>query len=99
MFSFVTDLVVGIFDFILDVFMFRRMREHRGRRERHVVEDAQAMASFDLITVTYITLTSVGVMLLLKLVLGLSTGLSIGIGIVVGVIWAVWRYMKMVNEP
>jgi len=99
MLSFVIDLVVGVFDFFLDVFTFRRLREHRGHRERSFGEDAQAVASFDLMAMGFICLVAVGLILALKFLFGLPLGLSIGIGVAVGVIWAVWRYMRMVNEP
>lgn len=98
MFSFLIDLLVGVFDFVLDVFTLRRLREHRGHSRRAVSDDAQAMVSFDFITVAYIGAASAVVMLSLKFLLGLSTGLSVGIGLAAGVVWGLWRYMQMVNE-
>ena len=98
MFSVLTDLIVGIFDFIADVFLFRGQRSKRGHSPRSYAEDAQDIARFDLFTVTCIGLVSVGLMFLLKFVFAFSTGWSVGVGIAVGTIWGVWRYMKMVNE-
>lgn len=98
MFNLLTDLVVGIFEFIVDVVLFRRQRRQRGHRERAFSEDAGEIARFDIVTLTYIGLVSVALMLCLSFVAGVSVGWSVGVGIAVGVVWGVWRYMQWVNR-
>lgn len=98
MWSFLADLFVGVFDFVLDVFVFRGQRRKHGRRERSVAEDSFEVARFDFVTMTFIALVCVGLMLLLAHGVGLSAGWSIGIGLAVGAVWVVWRYMQMVHE-
>ncbi|WP_198087170.1 hypothetical protein [Variovorax sp. E3] len=98
MWSILADLFVGIFDFVLDVFLFRGLRRKHGRRDRSVAEDAFEVARFDFVTMTFIALVCVGLMLLLTHGVGLSVGWSVGIGIAVGAVWGVWRYFRLVRE-
>lgn len=99
MFSLLADFVVGIFEFILDVVLFRRQRRKRGHSDRTFSEDAHEIARFDLITLTYIGIASVALMLFLSLIAGVPAGWSVAVGIAVGVVWGVWRYMQLVNRP
>jgi uncharacterized membrane protein len=98
MWSILADLFVGIFDFVLDVFLFRGLRRKHGRRDRSVAEDSFEVARFDFVTMTFIALVCVGLMLLLTHGVGLSVGWSVGIGIAVGAVWGVWRYLRLVRE-
>lgn len=98
MWSILADLFVGIFDFVLDVFLFRGLRRKHGRRDRSVAEDTFEVARFDFVTMTFIALVCVGLMLLLTHGVGLSVGWSVGIGIAVGAVWGVWRYLRLVRE-
>lgn len=98
MWSILTDLVVGIFDFVLDVLLFRSVRDKRGHRRRSVTEDSFEVARFDFVTLTFIALVSVGLMLLLALAFDVPAGWSVGIGVTVGAIWGVWRYAQLVRE-
>lgn len=97
MFSLLTDVVVGIFEFIVDVVLFRRQRGQRGHSERTFSEDAREIAHFDLFTLTRIGLASGALMLFLNFVLGVSLGWSVAVGVAVGVVWGVWRYMQLVD--
>ncbi len=99
MLSFLADLFIGIFDFVLDVLLFRGQRRKHGRRERSVAEDTFEVARFDFGTMLFIGLVSAGLMLLLAVGLGLPVGWSVGIGIAVGVVWGFWRYSQLVREP
>lgn len=99
MFSMLTDFVVGIFEFIVDVVLFRGQRRKRGRSDRAFSEDAQEIARFDLITLTYIGLASVALIFFLSFIAGVPVGWSVVVGIAVGVVWGVWRYMQLVNRP
>jgi len=99
MFSLLTDFVVGIFEFVVDVVLFRRQRRKRGHSNRAFSEDAKELARLDLITLTYIGLASVALMLFLSFIAGVPVGWSIAVGIAVGVVWGVWRYMQLVNRP
>ncbi|WP_395316690.1 hypothetical protein [Variovorax sp. UC74_104] len=99
MFSLLTDFVVGIFEFIVDVVLFRRQRRKRGHSNRAFSEDAKELARLDLITLTYIGLASVALMLFLSFIAGVPVGWSVAVGIAVGVVWGVWRYMQLVNRP
>lgn len=99
MLSFLADFFIGIFDFVLDVLLFRRQRSQHGRRDRGVVEDSFEVARFDFGTMAFIALVSVGLMLLLAFGLGVPVGWSVGIGIAVGAVWGVWRYSRWVREP
>ncbi|MEJ1130406.1 hypothetical protein V9L20_22740 [Variovorax sp. CCNWLW225] len=99
MFSLLTDVVVGIFEFIVDVVLFRGQRRKRDHGDRAVSEDASEIARFDLITLTYISLASVALMFFLSFIAGVSVGWSVAVGIAVGVVWGVWRYMQLVNSP
>ena len=98
MFNVLTDVVVGLFEFIVDVVLFRRQRRKRGSSERAFSEDAGEIARFDIVTLTSIGLASVALMLFLNFVVGVSVGWSVGVGVGVGVVWGVWRYMQMVNS-
>lgn len=98
MWSILADLFVGIFDFVLDVFLFRGLRRKHGRRDRSAAEDSFEVARFDFVTMTFIALVSVGLMLLLAHGVGLSAGWSVGIGVAVGAVWGVWRYLRLVRE-
>lgn len=60
MWSILADLVVGIFDFALDVLLFRGLRRKHGQRNRSVAEDTVEVARFDFVTLTFIALVSVG---------------------------------------
>lgn len=97
MFNVLTDIVVGIFEFIVDVVLFRRQRRKRGHGDRAFSEDAGEIARFDIVTLTYIGLVSVALMFLLSFVAGVSVGWSIAVGVVVGVVWGVWRYMRLID--
>lgn len=99
MFSFLVDIVVGIFDFIVDVLLFRSQRERRGSRRRSVAEDSLAVAHFDFVTLLVIFLVSAELMLLLALAFDVPVGWSIAIGLAVGVVWALWRYARLLREP
>ncbi|MGJ7541914.1 hypothetical protein [Variovorax sp. LT1R16] len=98
MFNVLTDVVVGIFEFIVDVVLLRRQRRKRGHSDRAFSEDARAVAHFDLFTLTYIIFVSVALMLFLSFVAGVSVGRSIAVGVAVGVVWGVWQYMQLVNR-
>lgn len=97
MFNVLTDVVVGLFEFIVDVVLFRRQRRKRGHSERACSEDAGEIVRFDLVTLTSIGLASVALMLFLSFVIGVSVGWSVGVGVAVGGVWGVWRYMQMVD--
>lgn len=98
MWSILADLFIGIFDFVLDVLLFRGLRRKHGRSDRSVAEDTFEVARFDFVTMLFIALVSVGLMLLLAFGFGLPVGWSVGIGITVGAIWGVWRYRQLVLE-
>lgn len=98
MWSILADLVVGIFDFVLDVLLFRGLRRKHGQRNRSVAEDTVEVARFDFVTLTFIALASVGLMLILALGFDVPAGWSVGIGITVGAIWGLWRYAQLVRE-
>ncbi|BEP67537.1 MULTISPECIES: hypothetical protein [Variovorax] len=98
MWSILADLVVGIFDFVLDVLLFRGLRRKHGQRNRSVAEDTIEVARFDFFTLTFIALVSVGLMLILALGFDVPAGWSVGIGITVGAIWGLWRYAQLVRE-
>ncbi|MDH6593249.1 hypothetical protein M2165_003138 [Variovorax sp. TBS-050B] len=99
MFSLLTDFVVAIFEFIVDVVLFRRQRRKRGHSDRAFSDDAHEIARFDLITLTYIGLASVAVMIFLSFIAGVPLGWSIAVSIAVGVAWGVWQYMRLVDRP
>ncbi|MDP9880545.1 hypothetical protein J2W25_004879 [Variovorax boronicumulans] len=98
MWSILADLVVGIFDFVLDVLLFRGLRRKHGQRNRSMTEDSFEVARFDFVTLTFIALVSVGLMLILALGFDVPAGWSVGIGITVGAIWGLWRYAQLVRE-
>ncbi|PBI96215.1 hypothetical protein BKP43_05250 [Variovorax boronicumulans] len=98
MWSILADLVVGIFDFVLDVLLFRGLRRKHGQRNRSVAEDTIEVARFDFVTLTFIALISVGLMLILAIGFDVPAGWSVGIGITVGAIWGLWRYAQLVRE-
>jgi hypothetical protein len=92
MFSFLADIVLGFFEFVADVLLFRSQRRQRGSRERSVAEDSLEVARFDFGTLLLIALVCATLMLLLSFGLGLPVAWSVGIGIAVGVAWGLWRY-------
>ncbi len=98
MFSFLVDIVVGFFEFVVDVLMFRSQRSKRGSRERSVAEDTLAVAHFDFVTLVLISLVSAGLMLLLAFVFGVPVGWSVAIGLAVGVAWGLWRYSRLLRQ-
>ncbi|WP_390345608.1 hypothetical protein ACFJIS_32600 [Variovorax boronicumulans] len=98
MWSILADLVVGIFDFVLDVLLFRGLRRKHGQRHRSVAQDTVEVARFDFVTLTFIALVSVGLMLILAIGFDVPAGWSVGIGITVGAIWGLWRYAQLVRE-
>ncbi|MDZ4358914.1 MAG: hypothetical protein U1B84_21240 [Variovorax sp.] len=98
MWSILADLVVGIFDFVLDVLLFRGVRDKRGHRRRSMTEDSLEVARFDVVTLTFITLVSVGLMLILALAFDVPAGWSVGVGITVCANWGAWRYAQLVRE-
>lgn len=98
MWSILADLVVGIFDFVLDVLLFRGLRRKHGQRNRSMAEDTIEVARFDFVTLTFIALVSVGLMLILALGFDVPAGWSVGIGITFGAIWGLWRYAQLVRE-
>lgn len=97
MLSLLTDFIVGIFEFIVDVVLFRGQRRKRGHSDRAFSEDAREIAHFDLITLTYISLASVALMFFLSFIAGVSVGWSVAVGVAVGVVWGIWRYMQLVK--
>lgn len=97
MFSFLVDIVVGFFEFVVDVLLFRSQRDKRGSRGRSVAEDTLAVAHFDFVTLLLISLVSAGLMLLLAFVVGVPVDWSVAIGIAVGVAWGLWRYSQLVR--
>lgn len=99
MFSFLVDIVVGFFEFVVDVLLFRSQRERRGSRGRSVAEDSLAVAYFDFVTLLLISLISAGLMLLLAFAFGVPVGWSIAIGLAVGVAWGLWRYSRLLRQP
>ncbi|BEP96584.1 hypothetical protein GmRootA79_49680 [Acidovorax sp. A79] len=99
MFSFLVDIVVGFFEFVVDVLLFRSQRDRRGSRERGVAEDTLAVAHFDFVTLVLISLVSAGLMLLLAFAVGVPVGWSVAIGLAVGVAWGLWRYARLLREP
>ncbi len=98
MWSVLTDVLIGIFEFVIDVLLFRGLRSKHGRSKRSVAEDAFEIAHFDFVTITLTTLACFGLILLLVFGLGLPTGWSVGIGITVTAAWLVWRYFQLVRE-
>ncbi|MOA03751.1 hypothetical protein D3C78_1232730 [compost metagenome] len=98
MLSILTDLCIGIFDFMLDVLLLRSLRRKHGSRRRSVTEDAVAVARFDVVTLLPIALVGVGLMLLLAFAGGVPVGWSVGIGTAVGAVWGAWRYAQWVRE-
>lgn len=98
MWSILADLVVGIFDFVLDVLLFRGLRRKHGQRNRSVAEDTVEVARFDFVTLTFIALVSVGLMLILAIGFDVPASWSVGIGITIGAIWGLWRYAQLVRE-
>lgn len=99
MFSTLADIVIGFFEFVVDVLLFRGQRRAQGRRERSALEDTIEVARFDFITLFFIALVSAGLMFVLAFAFGVPAGWSIGIGLAVGTIWGVWRYHRLVREP
>ncbi|WP_432726673.1 hypothetical protein [Variovorax sp. W6] len=98
MWSFLGDLLIGLFDFVADVLLFRGLRRKHGHPERDVAQDALEVARFDFVTTVFIALVCAGLMLLLAFGFGLPASWSVGIGIAVGGIWGVWRYVRLVHE-
>ena len=98
MWSILADLFIGLFDFVLDVLLFRGQRRKRGHRSRGVAEDTFELARFDFVTLLFISLACAALMLLLAFGFGLSAGWSVGIGITVGTVWGVWRYAQLGRE-
>ena len=98
MWSILGDLVIGFFDFVADVLLFRALRRKHGRRDRSVAEDTFEVARFDFVTMVLVALVCAGLMLLLTFGLGLPAGWSVGIGVTVGIIWGVRRYAQLVHE-
>ncbi|CAN7573977.1 hypothetical protein [Acidovorax sp. LjRoot117] len=96
--SIVTDLLSGIAEFIADVFVFRRQRETRGSSKRSVDEDAVAVAHFDLVTMFWIALASLGVTALLIFGTGLPVAWGLGIGIALGVAWGCLRHSQLLRD-
>jgi phosphate/sulfate permease len=98
MWSILADLFIGLFEFVADVFLFRRLRRTHGRQGRSVTEDTLEVARFDFVTLVLIALVSAALMLVLSFGFGVPAGWSVGIGITVGAIWGVWRYRQLVHE-
>lgn len=98
MLSLLADLCIGIFEFMLDVLLLRRLRRKHDRRHRSLAEDGAEVARFDAVTLTPIALVCVALMLLLTFAAGVSVGWSVGIAIAVGAIWGAWRYAQWVRE-
>ncbi|QFZ86954.1 MULTISPECIES: hypothetical protein [Variovorax] len=98
MWSILADLVVGIFDFVLDVLLLRSVRDKRGHRKRSVAEDSLAVARFDFVTLVFIAGVSASLMLLLAFAFDVPTGWSVAIGLTVGAVWGVWRYAQLIRE-
>ncbi|WP_157421988.1 hypothetical protein [Acidovorax sp. Root219] len=99
MFSTLADIVIGFFEFVVDVLLFRGQRRAQGHRERSAVEDTIEVARFDFVTLFFIALVSAGLMFVLAFAFGVPAGWSMGIGLAVGTIWGVWRYHRLVREP
>lgn len=98
MLSFLTDIVVGFFEFVMDVVLFRRQRRHRGRRERSLAEDAADVAHFDFVALVLISTVSAALVLVLAFVVGMPVVWSVAIGIAVGVLWGLWRYSQLLQR-
>ncbi|KQX85332.1 hypothetical protein [Variovorax sp. Root473] len=98
MWSILADLVIGIFDFVLDVLLFRGVRRKRGYRSRNVAKDSLEVARFDFVTLVFIALVSTGLMLLLAFGFDVPAGWSVAIGLTVGAVWGVWRYAQLIRE-
>lgn len=98
MWSILADLCIGLFDFVMDVLLFRALRRKHGRGSRSVAEDTFAVARFDFATMLFIALVCVALMLFLAFGLGFPAAWSAGIGIGAGAIWGVWRYARLVRE-
>lgn len=99
MFSVLADIVIGMFDFVMDVLLFRGQRRARGHRERSTARDTLEVARFDFATLAFIALVCAGLMFLLAFGLGVPVGWSVGIGLTVGAIWGLWKYSHLVREP
>lgn len=96
--SIVTDLLSGIADFAADLFVFRRLRERHGSSTRSVGDDAAAIARFDVGTMLFISLVSMGLTFVLVFGVGVPVAWGLGIGIAVGAVWGGWRYWQLVRE-
>jgi hypothetical protein len=98
MWSVLTDLLIGIFEFVIDVVLFRGLRSKHGSSKRSITEDALEIAYFDFVTITFTALACFALILFLVFGLGLPAGWSVGIGIAVTAAWIVWRYFQLVRE-
>lgn len=98
MLSILADFCIGIFEFVLDVLLLRRLRRKHDRRSRSVAEDGVEVARLDFVTLVLIALVCVALMLLLAFAGGVPVGWSVGIGIAVGALWGAWRYAQLVRE-
>ena len=96
--SIVTDFLIGIFEFIVDILMFRRQRDKKGHATRHMADDAITVAHFDFVTTLWIASVSVGLMFLLIFGFDFPVVWGMGIGIVVGVVWGYWKYWQLTRQ-
>lgn len=96
--SIVTDLLADILAFVADVLLFRRQRGNHGRAARSMEEDAVAVAHFEFFTVLWISLVSVGLMLILIFAFDVPVLWGVGIGTTVGGLWGYRRYSQLLRE-
>ncbi|MBB6579176.1 hypothetical protein HNP33_003286 [Comamonas odontotermitis] len=96
--GFVIDLILGIFDFIVDVLLLRHLRGKAGHAPRSVADDAMAVAHFDYVTLVWIALVSVGLMFVLIFAFNVPVAWGIGIGLVVGAVWGCLKYFQLVRQ-
>ncbi|MEN5182169.1 hypothetical protein ABE501_20705 [Comamonas testosteroni] len=96
--SILIDLILGIFEFIGDVLLFRYLREKEGSRRRSATDDAFVIAHFEFVAMVRIGLVSVGLMFLLIFGLDIPVAWGVGIGLGVGVVWGYRKYVQLTRE-
>ncbi|MFE1571118.1 hypothetical protein [Comamonas odontotermitis] len=96
--GFVIDLILGIFDFVVDVLLFRHLRGKAGHAPRSVADDAMTVAYFDYVTLVWVALVSVGLMFLLIFAFDVPVVWGIGIGLVVAAVWGCRKYYQLIRQ-
>lgn len=96
--GFVIDLILGIFDFVVDVLLFRHLRGKAGHAPRSVADDAMAVAHFDYVTLVWVALVGVGLTFLLIFAFDVPVAWSIGIGLVVAAVWGCRKYYQLIRQ-